>query len=146
MPKTVNIATTDADIEAAMARGNVFAQSGPRAAHVEYRAGEDRIALRLSNGVEVLIPRLLLQGLEGAAPEALALVEIVGPGSGLHWPVLDVDHYVPSLLRGVFGTAAWMREIGAKGGAVKSPAKARAAKANGHKGGRPRRRVSAGQG
>jgi hypothetical protein len=84
-------------------------------------------------------PRHLLQGLQDATPKELAKIEIEGPGSGLHWPALDVDHYVPALLTGVFGTRHWMAELGQKGGKAKSPAKAAASRANGRRGGRPRK-------
>ena len=68
--------------------------------------------LVLSNGIQVAIPRVLLQGLEHAKPEQLRKIEIEGPGSGLHWPALGIDHYIPALLDGVFGTHQWMSELG----------------------------------
>jgi hypothetical protein len=53
--------------------------------------------------------------------------------------------YVPGLLRGVYGNKKWMAQIGRRGGSVKSAAKKRAARVNGLKGGRPKRReVAAG--
>jgi hypothetical protein len=70
-------------------------------------------------------------------------VEIVGHGTGLHWPALDVDHYVPSLLRRVYGNRNWMAEIGRSGGSVRSVAKKKASRVNGLKGGRPRQKESA---
>jgi hypothetical protein len=85
------------------------------------------------------IPRRLLQGLDGATPAQLAGVEILGMGDGLHWEALDVDHYVPSLIEGVFGNRRWMSEIGKRGGAARTPAKSAAARANGRQGGRPRK-------
>jgi hypothetical protein len=47
---------------------------------------------------------------------------------------------VTELLAGVLGTKAWMAELGRAGGRVKSAAKSRAARRNGAKGGRPRKR------
>jgi hypothetical protein len=42
----------------------------------------------------------------------------------------------------VFGTKTWMASImGARGGKVSSPAKAEAARANGAKGGRPKKQA-----
>jgi hypothetical protein len=130
---------TDADIDRAIRRGKSYEKYAPRATHVAYRAKTDMLALTLASGVEIAIPRLLLQGLECASPREIADVEILGPGSMLHWPMLDVDHAVPSLIHGVFGTKRWMAEIGRRGGTATSAAKAAAARTNGRKGGRPRK-------
>jgi hypothetical protein len=114
---------------------------------VEYKAGPglDLLILKLSDGHRHVIPREELQGLQSATKEQLGRVEILGGGTGLHWPDLDADFYVPGLLRGVYGNKKWMAEIGRSGGSVRSAAKKRAARANGVKGGRPRRKeVAAG--
>jgi hypothetical protein len=61
-------------------------------------------------------------------------------GFNLHWPTLDVDLYVPALVSGIFGTRDWMsKQLARVAGQAKSPAKAAAARANGAKGGRPRK-------
>jgi succinylarginine dihydrolase len=74
---------------------------------------------------------------------ALADVEILGQGHALRWPRLDADFTVPGLLMGVFGTRAWMAsELARHAGRAKSSAKAAAARANGRKGGRPRRKAA----
>ncbi len=70
----------------------------------------------------------------------LAAVEVDGLGFNLHWPALDVDLYVPALVAGIFGTRAWMaRELARVAGRKTSAAKAVASRANGAKGGRPRK-------
>ena len=66
----------------------------------------------------------------------LAQVEILGTGYGLHWDALDADLSIPGLLAGLFGTKAFMAR---HAGRATSPAKAAAARANGAKGGRPRK-------
>lgn len=81
----------------------------------------------------------LAQGLASAHEDQLAQVEILGAGSGLHWDMLDVDLGVPELLAGLFGTKAYMAR---QAGRAKSVAKAKAARANGAKGGRPKRTVA----
>ncbi|MHB8148365.1 MAG: DUF2442 domain-containing protein [Vulcanimicrobiaceae bacterium] len=133
---------TDAEIDLAIARGKVWEeqhQYRPRAVAAEYRPKDDILAITLASGVQLLMPRKLLQGLENADPRDVAKVDIDDFGEGLHWESLDVDHYVPSLIEGVFGNRRWMSEIGKRGGAVRSDAKARAARKNGRKGGRPRK-------
>jgi hypothetical protein len=134
-----HIATTDAELHAAVARGRLAAASLPSAVRAQYDASDDSIVISLRSGVMLIIPRRLLQGLEQATPEQLRDIELVGPGTGLHWPRLDVDHYLPGLIQGLFGTREWMAEIGQKGGRVRSIAKAAAARRNGQRGGRPSR-------
>jgi hypothetical protein len=140
------IVTSDAEIDRAIQRAKDL-RDEPRVTEVEYRPGPglDLLILKMSDGHRHVIPREDLQGLHSATKEQIARVEILGSGTGLHWPELDVDFYVPGLLRGVYGNKKWMAEIGRRGGSVKSAAKKRAARANGLKGGRPRRReVAAG--
>lgn len=70
----------------------------------------------------------------------MAKIEITPTGLGLHWPRLDADLYLPSLLKGVLGSPSWMAGLmGRMGGRVRSKAKAAAARANGRRGGRPRK-------
>jgi hypothetical protein len=61
----------------------------------------------------------------------------------LHWPLLDADLYVPSLIEGAFGSRRWMQQIGKVGGSIRSSIKAKAARENGKRGGRPRRKAAA---
>lgn len=135
------VVTTDAEIDTAIAAAQSLPDE-PRVTEVEYVSGTglDLLILKLSDGRRHVIPREDLQGLAGVPPEQVAQVEILGNGTGLHWPALDVDHYVPSLLRHVYGTRRWMAEIGRSGGSAKSPAKRRASRENGMKGGRPPRK------
>lgn len=128
---------TDAEIDAAIARGKVYEeQHPPHAVAATYRGGS--VIVRFETSVELVIPRNLLQGLQCASVAQISTVEVVG-GEMLHWEALDVDHYIPALLAGVFGNRRWMSEIGRRGGLVRSDAKMRAARKNGRKGGRPRK-------
>jgi hypothetical protein len=139
------IVTTNAEIDRAIARAKSL-QNEPRVTEVEYRPGSglDMLILKLSDGHRHMIPREDLQGLQSATKEQIAQVEILGDGTGLHWPALNLDYYVPSLLRRIYGNKKWMAVIGRSGGAVKSPAKKRAARVNGLKGGRPRQKEAVG--
>ncbi|MFB3813920.1 MAG: DUF2442 domain-containing protein [Terriglobales bacterium] len=137
------VLTTDAQIDAALHRAKQFEAYDRRAIEASYDRRGDRVCLGLADGVTVSIPRQYLQGLERAAPSQLSRIEIVGSGTGLHWPELGVDHYVHGLLNRVFGTQQWMAQLGRLGGKSRSAAKARAARANGQLGGRPRKKFSA---
>jgi hypothetical protein len=127
---------TDKDIDAALARGQEAASVEPRAASARYDRRLDRIVVELTNGCTFAFPPRLAQGLEQATEDELAEVEVMGAGYGLHWETLDVDFTVPGLLAGIFGTRAYMAR---HAGRTTSPAKAAAARANGAKGGRPRK-------
>ncbi len=134
------IQTTDAEIDRAIERARQL-RGEPCVTEVEYRAGPglDLLILKLNNGRRHTIPREDLQGLQSGTKAQLSRIEIIGRGTGLHWPDLDVDLYVPGLLRGVYGTRQWMAKIGRRGGLATSPAKKTASRANGKLGGRPRR-------
>jgi hypothetical protein len=132
------VVTTDAEIDAAIVRAAAIADE-PRAVRVEYRSGRglDLVILQMSDGHRCVFPREDLQGLQDATKEQLSGIEILGGGTGLHWPELDVQLYIPALLSGVYGTRRWMSELGRAGGSKTSVAKRRSSRANGRKGGRP---------
>jgi hypothetical protein len=130
---------SDAQIAAAEARGSDMLENEPRALAARYDAKSGRVVVDLSNGATYAFPATLGQGLEFASAEELAGVEILGAGFGLHWDSLDIDLSIQGLLAGRFGNRAWMSELARRAGSVKSPAKAAAARANGAKGGRPRK-------
>jgi predicted RNase H-like HicB family nuclease len=141
MPKKrARVVTSDATIDAAIARGRAHAL--PRVVEGHYDEATDEIVIRFENGVRMAFPRPLLEGLSEASSSRLKDITIAGPGTGLYWPQLDVGHYVRGLIDGVFGTRRWMQELGRRGGATSTPAKSAAARLNGKKGGRPRKAVA----
>ncbi len=127
---------TDLQIDAALARGRAARVHEPRAATVRFDRATGRVVIELTNGCLFAFPAHLAQGLQTACEDQLAQVEILGAGAGLHWKALDVDFAVPELLAGLFGTKAYMAR---QAGLTKSAAKTAAARANGAKGGRPRK-------
>jgi hypothetical protein len=137
-PTKGRVETTDAEIDAAIERAKEWELYRPVATAVDYDAETDELAISFKSGVKLLVPRKLLQGLENAVPALVANVAIGDYGARLHWRKLNVSHYVPYLLEGVFGNRRWQSEVARKGGLVRSEAKARAARRNGSKGGRPR--------
>ena len=131
---------TEAQLDAAETRGRAMLGSEPRAHAAHYDPATCRIVIDLANGCSYAFPAHLVQDLQGASAADLANVEIDGAGFNLHWPTLDADLPVPALVAGLFGTRGWMAGALARhAGAAKSPAKAAAARANGAKGGRPRK-------
>ena len=95
------MAITDKELAAANARGRKMLRTTPRALAVRYDEGRDRIVVELSTGAEIAFAPRDAQGLEAATPEALAEIAIDPPGFGLHFPKLDVDLYLPTLLEGL---------------------------------------------
>lgn len=131
---------TDSEFEAAEARGRKMLETEPRATSARYDRESGRVVIDLANGCTYAFPAHLVQDLQGASHDDLANVEVEGVGFDLHWPALDADLYVPALVAGIFGTREWMtKELARRAGQAKSPAKAAAARANGSKGGRPRK-------
>jgi len=76
-----------------------------------YSKASDRLRLVLDDGVTSSIPCQLIQGLAGAQVKELSRIQMLGAGTGLLWPLLDVAHYVPALLQGVYGSEKWMAAL-----------------------------------
>lgn len=131
---------SDAEIAAANAAGHAEMATLPRAIAARYDCVSGRVLVDLANGCLFAFPARLVQDLADATADELRVIELGPHGLGLYWPALDADIWLPALVSGVFGTRRWMAgELGRKGGAARSPAKADAARANGLKGGRPRK-------
>lgn len=117
----------------------------PKAVSAKYDKKTRRIVLEMQNGVTLLVPVNLVQGLHTGDDRSLSDFELMLHGTEIHWNKLDVQFYVEDLLRGVFGTPKWMKklkehlsQIGRKGGSARTAAKRTASAENGKKGGRPR--------
>lgn len=139
MGKPVSDAEILALIPAARTRARRATEGGFRAKRARYDRTRRAIVIELQNGAFFGFPAKLGEGLRDATAEELAEVEVTPSGEGLHWESLGVDLRVAAVLQGVFGTKAWMKELGRAGGSVSTAAKAEAARLNGRKGGRPRK-------
>ena len=138
------MAVTDDTFAEAEQRAQAQRQAGYAVA-ARYDQRTSRVVVTLNTDVRISFPARLAEGLDGASPEALRTIEITPSGLGLHWPKLDADLYVPGLLAGQFGSKPWTAaQLGAAGGGARSPAKAASSRANGRKGGRPRKAAVSG--
>ncbi|HEY1253897.1 MAG TPA: DUF2442 domain-containing protein [Terracidiphilus sp.] len=135
------VVTTDAEIESARERAKPL-DAEPRALSVEHIPDLNLLIVALSNQRRLVLPVEDLQGLGCATHEQLRNYELLGRGTGISFPELDVDLYVPALIEGVYGNRRWMAQLGKKGGTAKTESKRKAARINGAKGGRPRRTVA----
>lgn len=111
MPEPARINVSEADIDAAISDARLFDRFDRRVEHAVYSEGTDSIVLHLQDSVVHSIPRKLLQGLATADADSLRSIELLGRGTGLYWPALDVAHSVSGLLAGVYGTAKWMQHL-----------------------------------
>lgn len=133
---------SDKAFDAATRRGEERSRTEPQAVAARYDAETGRVVVELANGCTYIFPSEMAQELHGAEPEDLAEIRIDGAGFNLHWPLLDADLSVPATVAGVFGTKAWMAKQWAQtAGKTSTPAKAAAARANGAKGGRPKKQA-----
>ena len=134
------------DFDLANERTELRRAGQPTAVGARYDRDRDRVIVELSTGDKFGFSPHRAQGLENARPSDLDPIEISPTGLGLHFPKLDADLWVPALLEGTFGSRRWTAaRLGAQGGKAKSRAKAKAARANGKLGGRPRKAKTAGR-
>jgi hypothetical protein len=130
---------TKAQFESANRQGEIR-QQGPRVIAARFDSDASRVVLSLSTKIDLSFQPEDIEGLDSASADQLDSIEISPSGLGVYFPKLDADIYLPALLEGVRGSRKWMAaQIGARGGAARSEAKAQASKLNGKLGGRPRK-------
>ena len=127
-----------AQIPAARAREAADRRKGLRALSARYDRKARRVVMELTNGCLFAFPIRNFAALEAATSAQLAAVEVHASGIWLAWDALDVDLSVAGLLLSAIGEKEQRRQLASLAGKTKSAAKAKAARANGAKGGRPR--------
>lgn len=138
MPKATGQSLSNREIERQVAAGRADYErkraAGLYAIGAHYDLEAHRLVLELTNGYSMGVPVDTLPHLAGATAAQLAEVEVSPAGMSLRIPALDADYSVPGLVM-----AMSAREIGRLGGQATSTRKQRASRANGKKGGRPRK-------
>ncbi len=131
------------EYEAAVERARVRADTQPHATAARYDKRLRMVMVALHTGLTVAFRPVDVQGLETATVADLSIIEISPSGFGLHFPAVDADVWLPGQLASQIGSKNWMAaQMGKAGGKARSPAKTAACRANGAKGGRPRKRAA----
>jgi len=94
---------TDPDLATAEARGRALMNAVPRARAATYDRASGRVTIDLVDGCSYAFPADRVRDLRGGSPAALSRIVVEGLGFNLHWPLLDVDVYIPALICGLFG-------------------------------------------
>jgi hypothetical protein len=137
---TAFVEITEREMREAEERMSKHIAGNPVAVSALFNPADGRVAIELSNGALFAIPARIIQGLDNASDTDLATIEITASGTGLYFPAVDADILVAPLLAGVLGSRSFMaRRLGKEGGSSRSESKAAAARANGARGGRPRK-------
>ena len=140
----VNVTARDRDRFArARARGQARTQDPSGVVDAVYDADRDTVNLTFRSGGSMTIPRRIIPGLDRVPRAARGAISVSPAGDALSWRSVDVDVFVPGLVERAFGTRLFAAATGQRGGRRRSKTKAAAAKMNGAKGGRPRKRLSA---
>ncbi|HEU4937137.1 MAG TPA: DUF2442 domain-containing protein [Vicinamibacterales bacterium] len=129
--------------KAARARGEARAQDASALVDAHYDRKSDAVFLIFRGGGSMTIPRHAIPGLERQPASVLEAMILSPAGDALLWPAIDADVYVPGLVERAFGNRLFAAAAGRRGGQRKTKAKMAAARRNGARGGRPRRRATA---
>ena len=129
----------EAQIDAAIKRQPEIDAVEPRAINVTFDDG--RFIIHFNNGATFSFLAESVEAIALLPPITLATVELTPSGKGLRWDEPDIDLSIQGLLLGIFGSNLWMKQIASKGGSSTSDKKKAASRANGAKGGRPKKSV-----
>lgn len=112
-------------------------------AKVSYDAETGHVVVMLTNDASFRVPVSAFPDAAESSDAVRRTVRLTDTGRGIRWDALDVEYLWPYLMGQLLGPDAWRQVTVSAFAGIKTPAKARAARANGAKGGRPRKRVVA---
>ena len=127
----------EAQIDAAISAQSEIDAVEPRANKVSFSSG--RFTIHFNNGATFSFLAESVEVIAQLSDEVLATVELTPSGKGLRWDEPDIDLGIQGLLLGIFGSKLWIKEIASLGGKSTSEKKKAASRANGKKGGRPKK-------
>jgi Protein of unknown function (DUF2442) len=126
--------------EAAQVRARIRRERAdePRVVSARYDAASERVLVEMDNGCVFGFPVWMVPGTSQATPEELEQIQLESFGEAVIWEHLNADTNVLGLMLEVLNVKTWAAKYM---GSITSPAKAEAARENGKKGGRPRKRI-----
>lgn len=113
----------------------------PRAVAAAYDAATGKLIITMRGGAVLSVPVSTFKALSHATPKQLAEVVAGDGGAALFWDELDVQIGIIALLQIVFKIKT-VQSVTQQAGRSRSAAKVAASRANGAKGGRPRKSPS----
>lgn len=134
---------SDADYTAALSRGRTEAATQLRARAVRYLADRDVLEIETTRDGGFLIPRAWIGALQEIPAHELEGLEVWSDGSAIELEARDIHISVDGLLTDVLPAllpeSALASIFARRGGQATSAVKRASARANGRKGGRPRK-------
>jgi hypothetical protein len=139
MSTTKKYAITDAEIDRAIRQGKAYDRTATKITEARYDMQHDMLVAHLSTGAVLTMPRSVLPGLKDIAPDDIGDATVGSPGYSIWFDRPDTGIWIDTLLEIAIGPSTRSRAARTLGQST-SPAKAIAVRANGAKGGRPRKR------
>ncbi len=130
---------TDADVDKAIARGRRLKRLYANVSNVRYE--NDCISIGFSDGSRVMLPAAGLPEFEGFSEEDFQQLEVSFGGKAISCEAQDLDVSITGLIatsQPLMDLATSL--VASRNGRKSSAAKSAAARANGKKGGRPRKK------
>lgn len=79
--------------------------NAPQVVGVRFDAGRDRIVLELNRDCAIAFSPTIYPALAQASPSELGVIEILGPGSAILFPQIDVSISVENLIADLMASA-----------------------------------------
>ena len=98
---------TQQEHDEAVERGQEQIRNNPGAIAVRFDLEHHLVTVDLNRGFSISFSPSRAQGLECATEEELSEIEITSSGLGIYFPKVDVDLWVPGLVKGRFGNDKW---------------------------------------